>query len=59
MGQLFINPSEPKNGEISPSDKPGFGFELNEETIKKWQTKPSPEEMRWIVKKGWRWPPYL
>ncbi len=59
MGQLFINPSEPKNGEISPSDKPGFGFELNEETIKKWQTKPSPEKMRWIVKKGWRWPPYL
>lgn len=59
MGQLFINPITPKNGNISPSSKPGFGIELNDKIIEKWKVKPSPEKIKWTVKKGWRWPPYL
>ena len=30
MGQVFVDPIKPRNGEISPSNKPGFGIELNE-----------------------------
>jgi len=59
MGKLFINPIIPKNGEISPSSKPGFGIELNDKIIERWKVKPSPEKTKWTVKKGWRWPPYL
>ncbi len=57
--QVFVDPIEPRNGEISPSNKPGFGIELNEEAIKRLKPKPSPEKLRWPFKKGWRWPPYL
>ena len=59
MGQVFIDPIKPRNGEISPSNKPGFGIELNEEAIERLKVKPSPEKLRSSVKKGWRWPPYL
>lgn len=59
MGQLFMDPIKPRNGEISPSDKPGFGIELDEAAIKKLQVRPGAEKLRRSVKKGWRWPPYL
>ena len=59
MGQVFVDPIKPKNGEISPSNKPGFGIEFNEEAIERLKVKPSPEKIRRSVKKGWRWPPYL
>jgi len=59
MGQLFIDPIKPTNGEISPSSKPGFGIEINGKTIERWKRRPSPEKTNWTVKKGWRWPPYL
>jgi L-alanine-DL-glutamate epimerase-like enolase superfamily enzyme len=59
MGQIFIDPIKARNGEVTPSNKPGFGLELNEEAIKKMNVKPSPEELRRSTKKGWRWPPYL
>jgi len=59
MGQVFIDPIKPRNEEISPLNKPGFGLELNEEAIERLKVKPSPEKIRPSVKKGWRWPPYL
>ena len=59
MGQIFIDPIKARNGEVTPSNKPGFGLELNEEAIKKMNVKPSPGELRRSTKKGWRWPPYL
>ena len=59
MGQVFIDPIKPENGEISPSNKPGFGIELNEEVIERLKVMPSPEKLRHSVTKGWRWPPYL
>ena len=61
MGQVFIDPIKARNGEVIPSNKPGFGIELNEEAIKrlKAKPKPSPEKLRRSTKKGWRWPPYL
>ncbi len=61
MGQVFIDPIKARNGKVIPSNKPGFGIELNEEAIKrlKAKPKPSPEKLRRSTKKGWRWPPYL
>ena len=59
MGQVFIDPIKARNGKVIPSNKPGFGLELNEEAIKKMKVKPSPEKLRRSTKKGWRWPPYL
>ena len=59
MGQIFIDPIKPKNGEISLSTKPGFGIELNEEVIERLKGMPVPEKIRHSVTKGWRWPPYL
>jgi len=61
MGQVFIDPIKARNGEVIPSNKPGFGLELNEEAIKrlKAKPKPGPEKLRRSTKKGWRWPPYL
>ena len=59
MGQVFIDPIKPEKGKISPSNKPGFGIELNEEAIERLKVRPSPEKVRRSVKKGWRWPPYL
>jgi len=59
MGQVFIDPIKARNGEVIPSNKPGFGIELNEEAIKKMKVKPSPDKLRHYTKKGWRWPPYL
>ncbi len=61
LEQLLVDPIKPKNGESSPSNKPGFGIEINGEAIErlKAKPKPSPEELRFLTKKGWRWPPYL
>ena len=59
MGEIFVDPIKPENGEISPSNKPGFGIELNQEAIERLKVKPDPESLRHPVKKGWRWPPYL
>ena len=59
MGQVFIDPIKAKNGEISPSNKPGFGVEFNEEAIERLKVNPSPKELKRSLKKGWRWPPYL
>ena len=59
MGQVFVDPIKPENGEISPSNKPGFGIELSEEAVKRFREKPSQEQLSHPVKQGWRWPPYL
>ena len=59
IGQVFIDPIKAKNGEVIPSNKPGFGLELNEEAIERLKVKPSPEKLMRLTKKGWRWPPYL
>ncbi len=59
MGQIFVDRVRPINGEISPSNKPGFGIEINEEGIQRLKVKPVPEKLKWTVKKGWRWPPFL
>lgn len=59
MEQLFVYHIEPKNGEVSPLDKPGFGIEIDQEAYNKLKTPPSPEKLEWSTKKGWRWPPYL
>ncbi len=59
--QVFVDPIEPKNGEISPSNKPGFGIEINEEAIKTLKAKPKPsaDKIWFSTKRGWQWPPYL
>lgn len=59
--QLFVDPVRPCNGEISPSKKPGFGVEVNEELIDRLrkEIKPGREDFRYVTTKGWRWPPYL
>jgi len=48
-GDIFLDPVKPRNGEISPSSKPGFGLEPNEETIERLKVKPSPEPAKAIV----------
>ena len=57
----FIDPILPKNDEISPNDKPGFGIEIDDEILAKLQAgpKPDPEELRFATTRGWQWPPYL
>ena len=59
LGQVFVDPIRPSNGEISPSNKPGFGIELNEEAVKRLKTKPKVEGNAREISRGWRWPPYL
>jgi len=59
LGRVLVDPIRPRNGEISPSSKPGFGIEFDDAAIEGLKTKPSPEKLEWSVKKGWRWPPYL
>jgi len=59
MGQLFVDPIQPRDGEISPSDKPGFGIELDAKGLERLSGRPSPEKLARSVKKGYRWPPYL
>ncbi len=60
MEQVGIDPIAPKNGEIVPSTKPGFGIELkNEDALAPLRVAPSPEKLIVTTKKGWRWPPYL
>ena len=58
---LFVDPVVPMNGEISPSNKPGFGIEINEEVLEKMkaQPRPSADQMWFSTKRGWQWPPYL
>ena len=59
--QLFVDPIEPRNGEISPSNKPGFGMEINEEALERLKAKPKPsaDKIWFSTKRGWQWPPYL
>ena len=59
MAQVFVDSIKPTNGEVSPLNKPGFGIEINQEAVEKLRARPSPEQFRGSVKKGWRWPPYL
>jgi L-alanine-DL-glutamate epimerase-like enolase superfamily enzyme len=58
---MIVDPIGPANGEISPSIKPGFGLEIDEEVVMRLQGKPKPseEETRFSTKRGWQWPPYL
>ena len=59
--ELFVDPIQPENGEIFPSDKPGFGVEVNDKVIDRLRKDRDPdrEEYRYQTAKGWRWPPYL
>jgi D-arabinonate dehydratase len=59
LGEILVDPIKPENGEVSPSNKPGFGIELNAAAFEKRKTKPGEMKRDWSVKKGWRWPPYL
>ena len=59
MAQVFVDHIKPKNGEIAPLNKPGFGIEVNEEAVEGLKVRPSPEKLRGSVRKGWRWSPYL
>ena len=56
-----IDPILPKNGEISPPKKPGFGIQYDEDALRRLQAapKPDPEELWFTTKRGWQWPPYL
>lgn len=58
MGKLFIDPIKAKGGELTPSCKPGFGLELDEKAMERLKLKPSPEKIKRITKRSWRWPPY-
>ena len=57
----FVDPILPKNGEISPNGKPGFGIEIDEDVLAKLQAgpKPDPGELYSATTRGWQWPPYL
>ena len=57
--QIVRDPIKPVNGMIAPSNKSGFGIELNPDAIKKLRERPSPEQLRRSTVRGWRWPPYL
>ena len=59
--QIVIDPILPKNGEISPPTKPGFGIVYDEEVVKKLQAGPKPasEDLYFATRRGWQWPPYL
>ena len=59
MEQLFVHHIEPKNGEVSPLDLPGFGIEIDQEAYDKLTEKPAEGNTQMVTKKGWRWPPYL
>jgi L-alanine-DL-glutamate epimerase-like enolase superfamily enzyme len=59
MKPLFVDPIRPQNGQIAPSNKPGFGIVINENGVKALSRVPPPEKTRRTVKKAWRWPPYL
>ncbi len=56
-----IDPVLPKNGHITPSGKPGFGIEYDEEILEKLQAgpRPNPEDLWFSTRRGWQWPPYL
>ena len=56
-----VDPILPRNGEISPPKKPGFGIEYNEDVLRelRGRPKPAPEELWFATKRGWQWPPYL
>ena len=58
-GMLFVDPVLPRDGRISPSAEPGFGFHFNTQMIEQLTKKPAPEETKWTARRGWRWPPYL
>ncbi len=57
--QLFVDPIRPVNGETVPSNKPGFGIEINQEAFERLRTAPMPDLGTFSTRKGWRWPPYL
>ena len=60
IGHLFVDPIKPENGKISPSMKPGFGIEIDRESLEKLKTKPGTESLvPGTTKRGWRWPPFL
>ena len=59
MREIFLDPIKPEHGEVSPSNKPGFGIELNNAALEKLREEPDPRSLARTVKKGWRWPPYL
>jgi len=59
MTPLFRDHVKPENGEVAPLNKPGFGIELNMDSVKRLGTRPSPDKLRRTVLRGWRWPPYL
>jgi len=59
VGQIFRDPIHPIHGNIVPSNKPGFGMDLDESVIEKFKIRPSPEQLRHVIKKGWLWPPHL
>ena len=56
--QIVRDPIKPVNGMVAPSNKPGFGIELDIEAAKKFTKRPAREIPRGTVR-GWRWPPYL
>jgi D-arabinonate dehydratase len=60
-GSPLIEPILPKNGEISPPTKPGFGIEFDMDIVAKLQAapKPDPEDIWFATHRGWQWPPYL
>lgn len=57
----LIDPILPKDGEISPPAKPGFGIEYDMEAVAKLQSAPRPdlEDLWFATHRGWQWPPYL
>lgn len=59
--QLFVDPVKPVNGESTPSNKPGFGIEIDQEAFERMKAAPLPNlgQNRFSTKKSWRWPPYL
>jgi len=57
--QVFVDHIKPRNGEVAPLNKPGFGIEIDEEAIQRLKGQPSPEKSAGGGRRGWRWRPYL
>lgn len=56
--QIVRDPVKPVNGMTTPSNRPGFGIEVDTDAVKKFTKRPAKVIPRSTVR-GWRWPPYL
>ncbi|MDB5862023.1 MAG: hypothetical protein JWQ76_5712 [Ramlibacter sp.] len=57
--QLLTAFTEPKDGMVTPLDRPGFGIQLRDDAAEKFGSPPAAGVERRTTQRGWRWPPYM